>query len=126
MYVLPTLLEKLKERKPSTVDVLQSTLDAMYGCGPLSDILEPVSSAATHKNPAVKGGSVRFLGRCIAKSSTTSSPLQAADVKVIAALLVQLMSDGAGDVRDAAASSMGILLRVVGERPLLPLSLIHI
>lgn len=120
MYVLPTLLEKLKERKPSTVDVLQSTLDAMYGCGPLSDILEPVSSAATHKNPAVKGGSVRFLGRCIAKSSTTSSPLQAADVKVIAALLVQLMSDGAGDVRDAAASSMGILLRVVGERPLLP------
>ena len=115
MYVLPTLLDKLKERKPATLEVLHATLDAIYACGSLAEILEPVSKAAAHKNPAVKAGTIRFLGRCIVLAQPTPQ-----DISSIAPLLVHAMSDGTGDVRDAAASSMGALLQVVGERPLLP------
>lgn len=114
-YVLPTLLDKLKERKPATLEVLHATLDAVYLCSALPEILEPVSKAAVHKNPAVKAGTIRFLGRCLA--SARPSPQ---DIAVAAPILVHAMSDGTGDVRDAAASSMGALLQVVGERPLLP------
>lgn len=113
MYVIPTLLDKLKERKPSTVDVLASTLDALYACGTWRDILEPVAHALQHKNPAVKGGTVRFVGRCLASSTTTVRP---AEVKDIAPLLVPMMSDGAGDVRDAAAQALGALVAKAGER----------
>jgi len=117
LYVLPTVLEKLKERKPATVEVLSATLDALFLCGTLSDVLEPVMAAAVHKNPAVKAGTVRFLARCL--QSTTTAP-SSADIKTMASMLLISLGDGAGDVRDAAAHAMGTLLKLAGERPMAP------
>jgi len=117
LSVLPTVLERLKERKPATVEVLSATLDALFLCGTLSDVLEPVATAAAHKNPAVKAGTVRFLARCL--QSTTAAPNHA-DIKSMASLLLTSLGEGAGDVRDAAAHAMGTLLKLVGERPMAP------
>lgn len=117
LYVLPTVLERLKERKPTTVDVLAATLDALFLCGTFSDILEPVVAAAAHKNPAVKAGTLRFLARCLQRSSAAPS---GAEIKTMASMLVTSLGDGAGDVRDAAAYAMGTLLKLVGERGMAP------
>lgn len=116
LYVLPTVLEKLKERKPATVEVLANTLDSLFLCGTLSDMLEPIMAAAAHKNPAVKAGTLRFLARCLQTGATPGGP----DIKTMTPVLVTALSDGASDVRDASAQAMGTLLKLVGERLMAP------
>ena len=117
LYVLPALLEKLKERKPGPVEVLSNTLDALFHCGTLSDVLEPIEAVAAHKNPAVKAGAMRFLVRCLQTTPVQPTP---PELKTIAKILLGAMKDGAGDVRDAGAAGLGTLLKLVGERPMLP------
>lgn len=113
--VLSPLLEKLKERKESTVKVLAETLDAVFSTITLSDILEPVLAASKHKNPAVKTGAIQFLVRCLRK--TKMMPAKG-DIKPIADALVAAMSDGSADVRDAGAQGLGTLMKLIGERPM--------
>lgn len=113
--VLPPLLEKLKERKESTVKVLAETLDAVFQTVTLSDILEQTLGALKHKNPAVKTGTIQFLARCLRE--TRIMPAKG-DIKPIADALVAAMSDGAGDVRDAGAQGLGTLMKLIGERPM--------
>ncbi|WFD19793.1 hypothetical protein MCAP1_002029 [Malassezia caprae] len=117
LYVLPAVLERLKERKPTTLEVLSATLDSLFLCGTLCDVLEPVMEAAAHKNPSVKSGTLRFLARCLQSATTAPS---SADIKTMASMLLTSLGDGAGDVRDAAAHAMGTLLKLVGERPMAP------
>ncbi|KAI3618428.1 hypothetical protein CBS9595_002791 [Malassezia furfur] len=116
LYILPVVLEKLKERKPAVADVVASTLDALFRAGRWSDVLEPLEGVAAHKNPAVKAGAMRFLTRCL---QTTATPPSGAEVKTCAKLLTDALGDGSGDVRDPAATGFGTLLKLVGERPML-------
>ncbi|KDN53582.1 ARM repeat-containing protein [Tilletiaria anomala UBC 951] len=113
--VLPPLLEKLKEKKQSVMDAVNSTLDAVFQTVTFSDILEDVIAGTTHKNPNVKAQSILFLARSL---RTTRTPPAKADVKPIAEALVQALSDAAGEVRDAGAQGLGTLMKLVGERPM--------
>ena len=115
LTILPVVLEKLKERKPAVADVVASTLDALFRAGHWSDVLEPLEGVASHKNPAVKAGAMRFLTRCL---QTTATPPSGAEVKTCAKLLTDALGDGSGDVRDPAATGLGTLLKLVGERPM--------
>ncbi|WFD30660.1 hypothetical protein MSPP1_001681 [Malassezia sp. CBS 17886] len=115
--VLPTLLEKLKERKQTVIDALEGALDAAFRAASLGSILDAALAAAAHKNPAVKGGALRFLVRCLQGSA---APPRAADVKPLAAALVDAMRDGAGDVRDAGAAGLAALVALLGERAMRP------
>ncbi|WFD06209.1 hypothetical protein MVES1_001551 [Malassezia vespertilionis] len=115
LFVLPCVLEKLKERKPAHVETVSSTLDALFRSGTLSDVLDPIQGVASHKNPAVRAGAMRFLARCL--QNTTTMP-NAAELKAIATNLLEAMNDGAGDVRDAGATGLGTLRALVGERPI--------
>lgn len=112
---IPALLEKLKERKESTVKVLGETLDAVFQTVTLSDILEPTLNATKHKNPAVKTGSIQFLARCLRE--TRAMPAKG-DIKPIADALVAAMGDGSADVREAGAQGLGTLMKLIGERPM--------
>ncbi|PWN35981.1 ARM repeat-containing protein [Meira miltonrushii] len=110
---LPALLEKLKERKESTVKVLADTLDAVFQTVSFSDILEVTLNATKHKNPQVKTGAIQFLVRCLRE--TRSMPAKA-DIKPIADALVAATADGSSDVRDAGAQGLGTLMKLIGER----------
>lgn len=113
---LPALLEKLKEKKESTIKVVSDTLDAVFQTMTLGDILEQTLNAAKHKNPVIKSGSIQFLARCLRE--TRQMPAKS-DVKPIAEALVAAMGDGSGDVREAGAQGLGTLMKLIGERPML-------
>ncbi|CAO1624883.1 unnamed protein product [Parajaminaea phylloscopi] len=114
---VPLLLEKLKEKKQSTVDVVAAALDAIFQTVTFGEILEYILAATKHKNPNVKTESIRFLVRCL---RTTRSPPPKADIKPIADALLAACSDGSGDVRDAGTQGLGTLMRLIGERPMNP------
>jgi cytoskeleton-associated protein 5 len=67
------------------------------------------------KNPQVKEGTLKFLGRCLASSA---SPVQPAQVKPLAETLATLLEDGFEGARNEAATCLGTLMKMVGERPL--------
>jgi cytoskeleton-associated protein 5 len=67
------------------------------------------------KNPQVKEGTLKFLGRCLA---TSISPIQPAQMKPLAETLAALLEDGFEGARNEAATCLGTLMKMVGERPL--------
>lgn len=113
--VVPPIIEKLKEKKPATVEVLAKALDAIFQTVSFSEILEHIFTGIKHKNPAVKTESIRFLVRCL--RTTRVAPAKA-DIKPIGDALVTAMADGSPDVRDAGAAGLGTLMKLIGERPM--------
>lgn len=113
--VVPPIIEKLKEKKPATVEVLARALDAIFQTVSFSDILEHIFTGIKHKNPAVKTESIRFLVRCL---RTTKVAPAKGDIKPIGDALVTAMADGSPDVRDAGAAGLGTLMKLIGERPM--------
>ncbi|PWY99806.1 ARM repeat-containing protein [Testicularia cyperi] len=112
---VPPLIEKLKEKKATTVEVLARTLDAIFQTVSFSDILEHIFTGTKHKNPAVKSESILFLVRCL--RTTRVAPAKG-DIKPIGDALVTAMGDGSPDVRDAGAAGLGTLMKLIGERPM--------
>lgn len=113
--VVPPIIEKLKEKKPATVEVFVKALDAIFQTVSFSEILEHIFTGIKHKNPAVKTESIRFLVRCL---RTTKVAPAKADIKPIGDALVTAMADGSPDVRDAGAAGLGTLMKLIGERPM--------
>ena len=68
-----------------------------------------------NKNPQVKEGTLKFLSRCLA---TSTQPISPAQVKPLCDALAPVLEDSFAGARDEAATSLGTLMRMVGERPL--------
>lgn len=68
-----------------------------------------------NKNPQIKEGTLKFLGRCLAASATPIPPSQ---IKPLADSLATLLEDGFEGARNEAAICFGTLMKMVGERPL--------
>jgi cytoskeleton-associated protein 5 len=81
----------------------------------LGDILGDVAPVLGSKNPQVKEGSLKFLVRCL---STSSTPIQPAQIKPLSEQLATLLEDSFEGARNEAATALGTLMRMVGERPL--------
>jgi len=81
----------------------------------LGDILGDVTPALGSKNPQVKEGSLRFLVRCL---STSPTPIQPGQTKPLSEQLATLLEDSSEGARNEAATALGTLMRMVGERPL--------
>jgi cytoskeleton-associated protein 5 len=81
----------------------------------LSDILGDIQAALGNKNPQVKEGTLKFLGRCL---STTPTPISPSDLKPLSEQLAGLMEDSFEGARNEAATCLGTLIKMVGERPL--------
>ncbi|KAF8212269.1 microtubule associated protein [Mycena galopus ATCC 62051] len=115
--VVAPMLERLKERKANVTDSIGDALDAVFSSTTLADIIPDLGSALGSKNPQVKEGTLKFLGRCL---STASSPIQPAQVKPLGETLAGLLEDGSEGARNEAATCLGTLMKMVGERPLNP------
>ena len=63
----------------------------------------------------MKEGSLRFLVRCL---STSPTPIQPGQTKPLSEQLATLLEDSSEGARNEAATALGTLMRMVGERPL--------
>ncbi|KAG5643475.1 hypothetical protein DXG03_000863 [Asterophora parasitica] len=113
--VVPPMLARLKERKTNVTDAIGSALDAVFATTTLADVLPDLEVEMKSKNPQVKEGTLKFLGRCLATSPAPISPPQ---VKPVADALAILLEDGYEGARNEAATCLGTLMKMVGERPL--------
>ena len=63
----------------------------------------------------MKEGSLKFLVRCL---STSPIPIQPGQIKPLSEQLATLLEDSFEGARNEAATALGTLMRMVGERPL--------
>ncbi|THH06772.1 hypothetical protein EW145_g3859 [Phellinidium pouzarii] len=113
--VTPPMLERLKERKQSVTDAIGNALDAVFSTTTLPDVLENILTVLGSKNPQVKEGTLKFLGRCL---SASTIPPVAPQVKPLSEALAALLEDSFEGARSDAAICLGTLMKIVGERPL--------
>ncbi|XP_060193009.1 protein MOR1 [Lycium barbarum] len=116
-FLLPALLEKLKEKKPTSMDALTQTLQAMHksGCLSLADIVEDVKTATKNKVPLVRSLTLNWVTFCI-ETSNKAVILKAH--KEYVPICMESLNDGTPDVRDAAFSALAAVAKSVGMRPL--------
>ncbi|KAL4563558.1 hypothetical protein LXL04_027601 [Taraxacum kok-saghyz] len=111
-FLLPVLLEKLKEKKPTMTLALTNTLQAMHkaGCLTLADIL-----AVKNKVPLVRSLTLNWVTYCIDTSNKATILKVHKDYVPIC---MECLNDGTPDVRDAAFSVLAAIAKMVGMRPL--------
>ena len=63
----------------------------------------------------MKEGSLKFLVRCL---STSPTPIQPGQIKPLSEQLATLLEDSFEGARNEAATALGTLMRMIGERPL--------
>ena len=81
----------------------------------MSDILPDVLPALNSKNPQVKEGTLKFFARCL---STSTTPIPSPQIKPVSEALASLLEDSFEGARNEAATCLGTLMKMVGERPL--------
>lgn len=109
------MIEKFKEKKQNVVLALREALDAVMLSISLDVILEDVTEALKNKNPQIKSETASFLTRQF--SILPFSVL--GDKKLLKPLVESLiitLNDMDAGVREAAADSIGTVMKVVGEK----------
>nr|GMD91866.1 protein MOR1 isoform X1 [Ipomoea batatas] len=116
-FLLPVLLEKLKEKKPALSESLTQTLQAMHksGCLNLPDIVEDIKAATKNKVPLVRSMTLNWVTFCI---ETSNKAIILKVHKEYVPICMESLNDGTPEVRDAAFSALAAIAKLVGMRPL--------
>ncbi|XP_038725142.1 protein MOR1-like isoform X2 [Tripterygium wilfordii] len=116
-FLLPVLLEKLKEKKPTLSESLAQTLQAMHkaGCVNLVDIVEDIRTAVKNKVPLVRSSTLNWVTSCV-ETSNKAVVLKAH--KDYVPICMECLNDGTPEVRDASFSALAAIAKSVGMRPL--------
>ncbi|KAJ4702810.1 protein MOR1 [Melia azedarach] len=116
-FLLPILLEKLKEKKPTMTESLAQTLQAMHkaGCLNLADIVEDVKTSVKNKVPLVRSLTLNWVTFCI---ETSNKAVILKVHKDYVPICMECLNDGTPEVRDAAFSALTAIAKSVGMRPL--------
>ncbi|XP_020654661.2 cytoskeleton-associated protein 5 isoform X4 [Pogona vitticeps] len=117
-HVVPTILEKFKEKKPQVVQALQEAIDAIFLTTTLQNLSEDILAVMDNKNPTIKQQTSLFIARSF--RHCTPSTLPKALLKPFCAALLKHINDSAPEVRDAAFEALGTALKVVGEKAVNP------
>uniref|UniRef100_A0A0D9V739 Protein MOR1 n=1 Tax=Leersia perrieri TaxID=77586 RepID=A0A0D9V739_9ORYZ len=115
--LLPVLLEKLKEKKPTMTEALSQTLQAMHksGCITLLDVVEDVRVAVKNKVPLVRSLTLNWVTFCI-ETSNKATVLKLH--KDYVPICMECLNDGTPEVRDASFSALTSIAKMVGMKPL--------
>lgn len=113
-HVVPTILEKFKEKKPHVVQALQEAIDAIFLTTTLQTISEDVLAVMDNKNPSIKQQTSLFLARSFRHCMPSALPKSL--LKPFCAALLKQINDSAAEVRDAAFEALGTVQKVVGEK----------
>ncbi|RZC65417.1 hypothetical protein C5167_009104 [Papaver somniferum] len=116
-FILPVLLEKLKEKKPTVTEALSQTLQAMHkaGCFTLPDVVEDVKTAVKNKVPLVRSLTLNWVTFC---TETSNKAVVLKLHKDYVPICMECLNDGTPDVRDASFSVLAAIAKSVGMRPL--------
>ncbi|KAM6937380.1 cytoskeleton-associated protein 5 [Xenentodon cancila] len=116
--VVPTILEKFKEKKLQVVQALQEAIDAIFLTTTLQNLSEDVLAVMDNKNPSIKQQASLFLARSFRHCTQTTLPKSV--LKPFCAALIKQVNDSALEVRDAAFEALGTAMKVVGEKAVNP------
>ncbi|XP_068996067.1 cytoskeleton-associated protein 5 isoform X1 [Embiotoca jacksoni] len=116
--VVPTILEKFKEKKPQVVQALQEAIDAIFLTTTLQNLSEDVLGVMDNKNPSIKQQASLFLARSFRHCVQATLPKSV--LKPLCAALIKQVNDSAPEVRDAAFEALGTAMKVVGEKAVNP------
>uniref|UniRef100_A0A8C3HQP7 Cytoskeleton associated protein 5 n=1 Tax=Chrysemys picta bellii TaxID=8478 RepID=A0A8C3HQP7_CHRPI len=116
--VVPTILEKFKEKKPQVVQALQEAIDAIFLTTTLQNISEDILAVMDNKNPTIKQQTSLFIARSFRHCTPSSLPKSL--LKPFCAALLKHINDSAPEVRDAAFEALGTALKVAGEKAVNP------
>ncbi|XP_074532874.1 cytoskeleton-associated protein 5 isoform X4 [Halichoeres trimaculatus] len=116
--VVPTILEKFKEKKPQVVQALQEAMDAIFHTTTLQNLSEDILAVMDNKNPSIKQHASLFLARSF--RHCTQATLPKSVLKPLCAALIKQVNDSAPEVRDAAFEALGTAMKVVGEKAVNP------
>ncbi|XP_053369501.1 cytoskeleton-associated protein 5-like [Clarias gariepinus] len=117
-HLVPTILEKFKEKKAQVVQALQEAIDAAFLSTTLEKISEDVLAVMDSKNPSIKQQASLFLSRSFRQCTPSTLPKNL--LKPFCVALLKQVNDSAPEVRDAAFEALGVALKVVGERAVNP------
>uniref|UniRef100_A0A667Y8U5 Cytoskeleton associated protein 5 n=1 Tax=Myripristis murdjan TaxID=586833 RepID=A0A667Y8U5_9TELE len=117
-HVVPTILEKFKEKKAQVVQALAEAIDAVFLTTTLQNLSEDILAVMDNKNPSIKQQASLFLARSIRLS--TPSALPKTLVKPLCCALLKQVNDSAPEVREAAFEVLASMMKVVGERAINP------
>ncbi|KAF7707626.1 hypothetical protein HF521_018844 [Silurus meridionalis] len=116
--VVPTVLEKFKEKKPQVVQALQEAVDAVFLTTTLQNIAEDVLAVMDNKNPSIKQQASLFLARSFRHCTPATLPKSV--LKPLCSAFLKQVNDSAPEVRDAAFEALGTAMKVVGEKAVNP------
>ncbi|XP_009387376.1 protein MOR1 isoform X2 [Musa acuminata AAA Group] len=116
-FLLPLLLEKLKEKKPVMTEALTQALQGMHksGCLTLADAIEDVKLAIKNKVPHVRSLTLNWVTFCI-ETNNKATVLKLH--KDYVPIFLESLNDGTPEVRDAAFAALAAVAKMVGMRPL--------
>ncbi|XP_034164860.2 cytoskeleton-associated protein 5-A [Pangasianodon hypophthalmus] len=117
-HLVPTILEKFKEKKAQVVQALQEAIDAVFLSATLEKVSEDVLAVMDNKNPSIRQQASLFLARSFRHCTPTTLPKNL--LKPFCVALLKQVNDSAPEVRDAAFEALGTALKVVGERAVNP------
>uniref|UniRef100_A0A4W4GDR1 TOG domain-containing protein n=1 Tax=Electrophorus electricus TaxID=8005 RepID=A0A4W4GDR1_ELEEL len=116
--VVPTILEKFKEKKPQVVQALQEAIDAVFLTTTLQNISEDLLAVMDNKNPSIKQQASLFLARSFRHCTPATLPKSV--LKALCSAFIKQVNDSAPEVRDAAFEALGTAMKAVGERAVNP------
>ncbi|XP_008804673.2 protein MOR1-like isoform X2 [Phoenix dactylifera] len=116
-FLLPVLLEKLKEKKPTLTEALTLTLQAMHrsACLTLGDVIEDVRVAVKNKVPLVRSLTLSWVTFCI---ETSNKAVVLKMQKDFVPICMECLNDGTPEVRDASFAALAAITKIVGMKPL--------
>lgn len=115
--IMSPMMERLKEKKQSVTDALGAAMDAVFSATSLSDNLSDIMAMLVHKNPNVKGETIKFLVRCL---RTTRDVPPKDEQKQIADAATKLLTESTEQMRSGGAEILGTLMKIIGERAMGP------
>ena len=115
--IMNPMMERLKEKKQSVTDALGAAMDAAFTATSLTDNMPDIMASLVHKNPNVKGETIKFLVRCL---RTTRDVPPKDEQKQIAEAGTKLLTESTEQMRSGGAEILGTLMKIIGERAMGP------
>lgn len=115
--IMNPMMERLKEKKQSVTDALGAAMDGVFTATSLSDNMSDILPMLAHKNPNVKGETIKFLVRCL---RTTKDVPSKEEQKQIADAGTKLLTESTEAMRSGGAEILGTLMKIIGERAMGP------
>ncbi|KER27531.1 hypothetical protein T265_05422 [Opisthorchis viverrini] len=117
-HTVSTCLGKFKERKPTLITALRTTIDTAMKATTLDVVVEDVVSALQDKSPSIRAETALFLSRLFPRC--TPAMLSKKLLKTLTVALCETSKDTSGDVRENSFAALGAAMRVVGAKSIEP------